>query len=148
MERLGNYISGKNQVPITLNWQSADPRTGFLPTHNPGGSTPSGNASGSMTGTAVLYSQILDVAKMDSLGLELDWTSTPIGVFQILGSVSGASFYSVASLFSPTLAQPSGSNSGYLGEAQQYGYRYFMVIYTNTSSSGTLTGYVQVKDLN
>lgn len=142
-------MSGKNQVPVTLNWQTTDPRTGFLPTNTQSGSVPSGSTSATMTATAVRYSQILDVSKMDSIGLELDWTSTPVGTFVLYGSVSGASFYDVTALFlTPAIANPSGSNSGTLAGYKQYEYKYLMVKYTNTSSSGVLTGYVQLKDLN
>lgn len=142
-------LSGKNQAPLSLNWQSTDPRTGFLPNHGQSGSVPSGNASASMTGTAVRYSQIIDVAKMDSLGLELDWTGTAIGAFVVYASVSGASWYDITALFlTPVISNPSGSNSGTLGGYKQYEYKYFLVKYTNASSTGTLTGYLQVKDLN
>jgi hypothetical protein len=102
-----------------------------------------------MTGTAVRYSQILDVSRMDSLGLELDWTGTPVGAFVLYASVSGSSWYDVTALFlTPAIANPSGSNLGTLAGYKQYEYKYFLVKYTNASSTGTLSGYLQVKDLN
>jgi hypothetical protein len=142
----------KNQAPIVLNFQSADPRTGFLPLNNKTaniGSIPSGVASGTMTGAAVLYSQILDVSRMDSLGLELDWTGTPTGTLALLASVSGASWADVTALFTtPAITNPAGGASTTLGGYKQYEYKYFLMKYTNASGAGSLTGYLQVKDLN
>lgn len=139
-------MSGKNQYFTAYNWQSTNPITGFLPTHPPGGSTPSGTVGGTMATTSVIYSNIVDVAKMDNLGLEVTWTGTPTGVFEVQGSDSGINFYSLT--FSPALAQPAGSASGYLVDLNQFPFRYILLKYTNASGSGTLTVYGQNKDLN
>ncbi len=139
-------ISGKNQYPNTFNWQSTDPRTGFQPTHQPGGSIPSGTTTGTMATTSVIYSNIIDVAKMDSIGLEVNWTGTPVGVFEVMLSNSGLNFYAVT--FSPSLGQPAGTSSGYGVSLQQYPWKYMMLRYTNASGAGTLTVYGQFKDLN
>jgi len=144
-------VGHKNQAPITLNWQSLDPRTGFLPLNNNSfgkGSPPSGVAAGSMAGTAILYSQVVDVSRMDTLGLELDWSGAPVGVLSILGSVSGANWFDVTANFAPAISNPSGSNTGTFGGYKQYEYKYVLVRYTNASGAGSLTGYLQVKDLN
>lgn len=101
-----------------------------------------------MTGTAVLFSQIIDVSRMDTLGLELDWTGTPTGTFNIFASVSGASWKDVTASFLPTISNPAGSASDTLVGYKQYEYKYFLLEYTNASGVGVLTGYLQVKDLN
>jgi hypothetical protein len=139
-------MSGKNQYVSQFDWQSTDPRVGFQPTHPPGGSTPSGTHAGVMTGVNVIYTNIIDVAKMDNLGLELNWTGTPTGVIEVMGSVSGLNFYAIT--FSPAIGQPSGSASGELVQLAPYSFKYYMLRYTNTSGVGSITAYTQFKDLN
>src|SRR4051812_24681025 len=114
-------MSGKNQYPNTYNWQSTSPVTGFLPTHIPGGSTPSGTVGGVMASTNVIYSNIVDIAKMDNVGLEVTWTGTPTGVFEVQGSNSGINFYSLT--FNPVLGQPAGSAGGYLIDLSGYPFK-------------------------
>ena len=139
-------MSGKNQFLHTFNWQSSTPVTGFLPTHPPGGSTPSGVATGTMSATNTIYSNILDVAKMDNIGLEVTWTGNPTGTFSVMGSNSGVSFYALT--FNPVLGQPAGSGSGYLVDLSGFPFKYLMLQYLNASGTGVLTSYGQLKDLN
>lgn len=139
-------MSGKNQFVTQFNWQSTDPRTGFQPTHPPGGSTPSGTLVGAMASTNTIYSNIIDIAKMDTVGLEVTWTGTPTGTISVMGSNSGIYFY--AYTFDPVLAQPAGSASGYIVSMQQYPCKYIMIRYVNSSGTGSLYVYPQFKDLN
>lgn len=141
-------MSGKNQYPYTLNWQSTNPATGFLPTPAlwNGGSKPSGTLSGTMSSTNTIYTNILDVSRMDNLGLEVTWTGTPTGTIQIMGSNSGINFYALT--FNPALTQPAGSGGGYLIDLNQFPFKFLMVQYTNSSGSGVITTYYQGKDLN
>lgn len=139
-------MSGKNQYPSTLNWQSTNPATGFVPNPIQGGSIPSGVLTGTMTDSSTIYSNIIDLSKMDNVGLEVTWTGTPTGTISVLGSNSGKSFYALT--FSPVLAQPTGSASGYLIDLTQYPFKYFMIQYVNSSGTGVLTIYSQFKDLN
>jgi hypothetical protein len=159
-------MSGKNQSPITLgpnapilsslpanspgmSWQSTNPATGFLPLNinsQAQGSPPSGLINGAMSGTNTIYTQIVDVSRMDNCGLEVTWTGTPTGTFQVMVSNSGINFYALT--FSPALAQPAGSPGGYAIDLNQLPFKYFMLQYTNSSGSGVLTVYAQVKDLN
>jgi hypothetical protein len=141
-------MSGKNQYPLTLNWQSTDPRTGFLPT-NPNtvnGSKPSGMVGGVMTSTNVIYSQIFELSRMDNIGLEIAWSGTPTGTLLVYVSNSGINWPSL--VFNPAYAQPSGS-AGVEGlNINQYPFKWMMLQYTNASGSGVLTAYGQNKDLN
>ena len=114
-------MSGKNQFLTTFNWQATSPVTGFLPTHPAGGSLASGLLPGPMASTNTIYTQIVDVAKMDSIGIELTWTGTPTGTIQVMASNSGANFYALT--FTPVLTQPAGSAGGYLIDLQQFPYR-------------------------
>lgn len=139
-------MSGKNQYGFTFNFQSVDPRTGFLPTHQPGGSIPSGTVAGAMASTNVIYSNIIDLAKMDSVGLEITWSGSPTGTIEVMVSNSGINFYAMT--FSPALAQPAGSASGYAVSIQQFPWKYMMIRYTNSSGTGSLSVYGQGKDLN
>ncbi len=141
-------MSGKNQVPFQLNWQSANPATGFLPV-NPnfgGGSAPSGVLTGTMATTATIYSNIIEISRMDNVGLEVAWTGTPTGVISILASNSGINFPALT--FDPVLAQPAGSASSYLINLNQIPFKYICVKYVNASGTGVLSVYGQEKDLN
>lgn len=139
-------MSGKNQYPFTFNWQSIDPRTAFLPVPAlyGGGSPPSGTVGGAMASTNTIYSQILEVSRMDNIGLEFNWTGTPTGTITMYGSNSGKNFYSITI----GIGQPAGSAAGELVNLNQYPWKYLMIGYTNSSGSGTLSGYGQCRDLN
>lgn len=139
----------KNQFPLPFNWQSTNPVTGFLPTNMNTtniGSLPSGVLGGAMASTNTIYSQILDISRFDNQGLEITWTGTPTGTFQVMVSNSGINFYALT--FSPALAQPSGSPGGYAVNLNQLPFKYMMLQYTNSSGSGTLKVYGEQKDLN
>ena len=99
-----------------------------------------------MASTNTIYSQILEVARMDNVGLEVTWTGTPTGTLQVMVSNSGIYFYALT--FNPALAQPSGSASGYAISLNQIPFKYVMLQYANSSGSGILTIYGQNKDLN
>lgn len=140
-------MSGKNQYPIVFNWQSANPATGFLPLKaNQTGTPPSGVVNGVMTSTNVIYSQIIEVSRMDCSGIELTYTGTPTGNFEVFVSNSGINFYPLT--FNPALAQPSGSAGGYYINLSDMGFKYLLLKYTNASGSGVLTAYGQAKDWN
>jgi len=142
-------MSGKNQFPLLFNWQTTNPAINFLPLNmntQGQGSTPSGIKNGIMTDSSTIYTQILDVSRIDNQGLEVTWTGNPTGTFQVMCSNSGINFYSLT--FSPTLNQPSGSPGGYVIDLNQLPFKYVMLQYQNTSGTGVLTVYAQQKDLN
>ena len=140
-------MSGKNQFSTKLNWQSTNPVPTFLPQVHSSGSAPSGVDVGVMSGTNTIYSQIIDLSRMDMVGLEVNWAGNPRGVLSIMGSVSGANFYAFTG-FSATLAQPAGIAGGELIGLLWYPFRYLMLQYTNASGAGALTVYCQMKDWN
>lgn len=140
-------MSGKNQYPSTFNWQSTNPQTGFLPVPSPNqGSTPSGLSAGVMTGTNTIYSNIIELSRMDNEGFTVSWTGTPTGMLTVLVSVDGLTWPSLT--FSPALAQPSGVDGFYGIEITQFKYKYLMFQYVNASGSGLLTVVAQSRDLN
>lgn len=152
-------MGAKNQYPVSLgpsalnqpgiSWQSVNPITGFLPLNGNTqgqGSVPSGVLAGVMVSTNVIYSQIIDISRMDNSGLEITWTGTPTGTLQIMCSNSGINFYPLT--FNPALTQPAGSGGGYLINLNQVPFKYVMLQYTNSGGTGVLTAYAQMKDLN
>jgi hypothetical protein len=139
-------MSGKNQYPVTFNWQATNPATGFLPNPNQGGSIPSGIINGTMASTNTIYSQILDLSKMDNIGLEITYTGTPTGTFSVMVSNSGINFYALT--FNPALTQPSGGAGGYAIDLSGFPFKYMMLQYVNSTGTGVLTVYGQNKDLN
>lgn len=157
-------MSGKNQYPVILgpnaslgqttqpglSFQSTNPATGFLPLNGNTqgqGSVPSGNPNGAMATTATIYSQILDVSRMDSIGLEIAWSGTPTGTIQVMASNSGINFVALSG-FNPAITQPAGSAGATLIDLYLYPFKYVLLVYTNSSGSGTMTAYAQCKDLN
>lgn len=138
-------MSGKNQGPITLNWQSTNPQTGFDPVRQPHGTNPSGVVSGAMASTNVIYTNIIDVSRMDNLGYEIAWTGTPNGTVLVLVSNSGLNW---SQLTIAGFVQPVGSANNFALSLNQVPFRYLMFQYTNSSGSGTLAIYGQQKDLN
>lgn len=139
-------MSGKNQYLNVYSWQATSPIIGFVPNSYPGGSVPSGVVVGAMASTNTIYSNIVDVSKMDNIGLEISWTGTPTGSLTVNGSNSGINFFPLS--FSPSLTQPSGSAGGYLVDLSGYPFKYIMIKYINSSGSGSLLVYAQNKDLN
>ena len=139
-------MSKKSQFPLTFNWQSTNPITGFLPpsANQGGGTKPSGTVSGTMSSTNTIYSQIIDISLYDNVGLEVTWTGTPTGTFNVYVSNSGINFY----YLTIGQTQPAGAAGGYFINIQQLAAKYFLLEYTNSSGSGSLTVYGQIKDLN
>jgi hypothetical protein len=141
-------LGAKNQWPVTLNWQSTNPATNFLPQNQKtqNGSVPSGVTSGAMASTNLIYSQIMDVSRADAVGISLTFSGTPTGVIQIMVANLDAVFYALT--FNPGLSQPAGAAGGFYVNLSEIGFKFVMVEYTNTSGTGTLTGTVQMKDWN
>lgn len=139
-------MSGKNQFPNVFNWQSNDPSANFQPTPYQPGSLPSGNPNGAMAATNTIYSQIVDVSKMDNIGLQVDWSATAVGVFSVMGSNNGTKFHALT--FIPVLAQPAGVAGGMIIDLNQFPWKYVMLQYVNASGAGILTASGQNKDLN
>lgn len=142
-------MSGKNQFIVPLYWQSTNPAINFLPLNNNTqgqGSVPSGVIAGTMSGTNTIYTNILDVSRLDNDGLEISWTGNPSGTITYWASNSGiaANFFQI----SLTTSQPSGSASSFGVNLNQYPYKYLQLRYTNSSGSGTISVYGQYKDLN
>ncbi len=144
-------MSGKNQFVTVFNWQSTNPRTAFLPNNQPSGSLASGTVGGAMASTNTIYTQIVDVSRMDNLGLEIQWTAGgtgPTGTISVLGSNSGNSTSWFTLTFNPALSQPAAALGNIGINLNQFPWKYLMLQYVNVSGTGTITAYMQNKDLN
>lgn len=144
-------ILGKAQFPSAFNWQTTSPTIGFLPGPGPnqsvaGNSPLSGTLAGTMSSTNVIYTNILGLRQSDNQGIELTWTGTPTGTIEIMVSNSGINFYALT--FNPSLAQPSGSASGYVISLTAIPFQYMFIRYTNASGTGTIVAYSQCKANN
>lgn len=144
---------GKAQFPSTFNWQTTSPEIGFLPGPGPkqdvaGNSPKSGIIPGTMSGTNVIYTNILGIRQVDNQGLEINWSGTPTGVLQVMVSNSGIQGNFHALVYNPVLAQPAGSAGGYVISNTGLPFQYMYLLYTNTSGSGLITAYSQCKANN
>ncbi len=143
---------GKSQFSATLNWQSVNPATAFLPWPGPG-STVAGNSqplsgvtAGVMASTSTIYSNIIGLRQSDVSGIEVAWTGTPTGVLSVLVSNSGINWPALT--FDPVLTQPAGSASSIFIQLSPIGAALFYLKYVNASGSGTISAYLQCKAFN
>ena len=83
---------------------------------------------------------------MDNVGLEVAWSGTPTGTLSVLVSNSGINWSALT--FSPPIGQPAGSAAMETIDLNQLPFKYLMLQYVNSSGSGTLTVYAQLRDLN
>jgi len=102
--------------------------------------------SGVMTGVNTLSSNPTKVENIDNIGLQVDWTGTPTGVFSVLCSIDGVNYHALT--FNPVLAQPAGAAGGYIISVNQQPFEWLQVQYTNTSGVGVLNVWILGKDLN
>ena len=101
-----------------------------------------------MATTATIYSQILDISRFDDIFIDVAWSGTPVGTLTVLLSGSGYIFSTVpAASFNPTLVSPAGSAANLGINMSLVGAKYLLLKYVNSSSTGTLTAYAQLKDV-
>lgn len=129
------------QNSFHLNWAA----TGNIPVNQSQAINLSGAVTGSMASTGVIYSNVQTIPQQHNVGLELSWTGTPTGTFEVLCSESGNNFYALT--FNPALGQPAGASGGYLIDLNQVPFKYYMLKYTNVTGTGVATAWVGQKDL-
>lgn len=115
--------------------------------------------SGVMSGTSTITSSASNVMYSNTVGLQLQWTGVPQGTFQIQGSLdynpgtpqSKGSYNAgtwtgiiVAPYSSADITIGSGSTK-ILANLADIGFPWIRVQYTNSTSSGVLTGYFCAK---
>lgn len=116
--------------------------------------------NGAMTGTTVITSLPTNIKYRDSVAYQAKWTGTPNGTFSVEGSVdynpnlpqaqnpvgTTASATWTPITLSPTPAA-TGSAGNFIINMNQLAFAWIRLVYTNTSSTGTLQAYVTAKSL-
>lgn len=103
-----------------------------------------------MTGTSVITSAVTGIQYLDNIGIQLNWTGTPNGgaVVQVsadyardsLGNVTNAGNWNTLSVSAN--AAPAGSASSFYYDITQVSAPWIRLVYTNTSSTGTLNAFI------
>lgn len=105
--------------------------------------------AGSMTGTATITSASIPIDQLIGIALQAVWTGTPNGTIKLQGSVDGPTGQTQVSNGGPdTIANwtdisdssysITGVAGNFLWDFDQPNFRNIRVVYTNTSSTGTL----------
>lgn len=113
--------------------------------------------NGVMTGTTVILSVPTNITYKDSIAIQLQWTGSAVGTFEVQGSLdynpgapqSGGTANAgnwISLTLSPSPAA-SGTASQILINLNQLSFPWIRVKYTNASSTGTLNGYISAKSL-
>ena len=120
--------------------------------------------AGSMTGTSVITSPVTCIQWLDNVGIQLNWTNSPVGTFAVQvsadyaqdfnGSVTNAgnwtpillSYLSSGALTQATSIPTSVGSPIYL-DLNQLSAPWIRVVYTNSSSTGTLNAYITAKEI-
>jgi len=120
----------------------------------------------SMTGTTILFSPVTNILYRDSALVQLQWTGTPTGTFQIqvcsdykpaLTQTAGygapnSGTWSVLPVQDPVAGTdyttiPTSVGSPISANLTQLAHAWLMVVYTNISGTGILNGYISAKSL-
>lgn len=107
--------------------------------------------SGDMS--ASLSSSIIEVKLQDNIGIQLNWTGTPTGTFDVqvsddyfrdfMGNVINAGNWITLTL-SPAIIASGAADKAFI-DINQTGASYMKVIYTRVSGTGTLNGFMSGK---
>jgi hypothetical protein len=120
--------------------------------------------SGTMTGTSTLTSDVTDIRFLDDIGVQMIWTGSPVGNFQIQVSADYAPGKEVGSgpanpgnwtpltltywngvAFVTSTSVPTTYGPPYYFDLVLLSAPWIRVVYTNTSGSGVLTATITGK---
>lgn len=110
--------------------------------------------SGNMA-SATITSAVTNIEGLDNIGLQLVWTGSPVGTFafqisadyaqDFLGNVTNTGNW-VAISTTPNIAAAGSADTAYV-DISQLSAPWIRVVYTKTSGTGTLNGYITAKQL-
>lgn len=100
--------------------------------------------SGGDMSQASLTSPVVSLLTTDDVGLQLIWTGTPTGTFDVQVSCDNANWTSVT--LSPAPAAAGSASNAYV-DLSLLSAPYMRVVYTKTSGTGSLTIYLAAKEL-
>jgi hypothetical protein len=110
--------------------------------------------SGDMS-QSFITSSITGIQYLDNIGIQLNWTGTPIGSFSFQVSIDHAQDNRgnvtvvgnwVTLAVSPTIAAAGTSDQAYV-DINQTGATFIRVLYTKTSGTGTLNAFLSAKEV-
>lgn len=98
-------------------------------------------------------SAIIEIKQQDNIGIQLNWTGTPVGAFDVQisidheqdmnGNVTVAGNW-VSLGLSPAISAAGSADSAYV-DLNQMSASYIRVVYNRTSGTGTLNGFITAK---
>ncbi len=120
--------------------------------------------AGSMTGTASITSAVTCIQWLDNVGMQFNWTSSPVGTFQVqvsadyaqdeLGNVTNPGnwaavplSYLLAGSMTQSATIPTSVGSPVYLDLNQLSAPWVRAVYTNASSTGTLNAFITAKAL-
>lgn len=104
-----------------------------------------------MTGTTVLTSQVININFLDNLGVQLHFTGTPTGAFEVQVSAdydpnTHNSGHWVSIVLSPAPVAAGAPDDIYI-DMNQLSAPWVRVVYTNASGTGALDGFATAKEV-
>lgn len=120
--------------------------------------------NGAMASTNVLTSPVTCIQWLDNIGVQLQWSASPVGTFQVqvsadyaqdeVGNVTNAGTwvsillnYLVAGAMTTAITVPTSVGSPIYLDLNQLSAPWIRTVYTNASSTGTLQGFITGKML-
>lgn len=108
-------------------------------------------SAGVMTGTNVLTSPVINLNFLDNLGVQLHFTGTPTGTFQVQVSAdynptTHNAGHWVAIVLDPVPVAAGAPDDIYI-DMNQLSAPWVRVVYTNASGSGVLDGFATAKSV-
>ena len=100
--------------------------------------------AGSMTGTSVLTSTAMPTKVGTQVGIQATWTGAAVGTFAFQVSNDGGANWATITL-DKTLTNPNNNAGTTAGQLSVCPYEQVRLIYTNSSSTGTLDVWISVK---
>lgn len=94
-------------------------------------------------GAATVESLIVNIPFLDNIAIEIAWTGTPAGTFQVLGSVSGINYNPISISVKPA----AGVNDSTLVTFQNQGFQYLKLRYIGNGGVGALDAWVGGKEI-